>query len=73
MHVRSHLLLPMSAIVLAFALATPAAFADDMSKGSMSKDTGSKMSGPKSGDHMSKMPNKSGMKKDGTGMGEMSK
>ena len=42
MIVRSRVLLPVAAIALAFAFAAPAAFADDMSKDTMSKDGGMK-------------------------------
>ena len=64
MIVRSHLLLPVAAIALAFAFAAPATFADDMSKDSMSKDSGMKK------DSMSK---DSGMKKDSMSKDNMSK
>jgi pentapeptide MXKDX repeat protein len=64
MIVRSRLLLPVAAIALAFAFGSPAAFAEEMSKDSMSKDSGMKK------DSMSK---DSGMKKDSMSKDQMSK
>ena len=62
MIIRSRLLLPVAAFALAFAVATPVAFADDMSKDNMKKDSMSK-------DSMSK----DSMKKDSMSKDNMSK
>jgi hypothetical protein len=72
MTVRSKLLLPVSALTLAFALAVPA-FADDMGKNNMSNGSGSNMSNgnmsPNSGGGaMSQTPSSGGGMSGGGGM-----